>query len=119
MKRILIVDDDTSVLRFVSKALADYESVVAHDGSEALLLAAGMPSLDLLITDYLMPSIQGDELIGRLRAVRPDLKVLIMTGHGDIFDAENLPWWANEAHLSKPFGLEALRNAVQQLLGPA
>jgi hypothetical protein len=42
-----------------------------------------------------------------------------MTGHGDIFDAENLPWWANEAHLSKPFGLEGLRNAVQQLLGSA
>jgi DNA-binding NtrC family response regulator len=119
MKRILIVDDDTSVLRFVAKVLADYEPFIAHDGSQALLVADRMPSLDLLITDYLMPSIQGDELIGRLLAVRPDLKVLIMTGHGDIFDAENLPWWANNAHLLKPFGAEALRHAVQQLLGSA
>jgi DNA-binding NtrC family response regulator len=119
MKQILIVDDDTSVLQFVSKALAEYQPVIAHDGVQALLIAERMPSLDLLITDYLMPSIQGDELIGRLRAKRPELKVLIITGHGDIFDAENPPWWAGEAHLAKPFRPESLRDMVRELLGPA
>jgi DNA-binding NtrC family response regulator len=119
MKQILIVDDDTSVLQFVSRALAEYQPTSAHDGVQAMLIAERMPSLDLLITDYLMPSIQGDELIGRLRVSRPDLKVLIITAHGDIFDAENPPWWVGEAHLAKPFRAEALRDIVHGLVGPA
>ena len=118
MKHILIVDDDTGILALVAKVLADYDLLVAYCGEEALAAASRAGRLDLLVTDYLMPSMQGDELIGRLREAQPDLKVLILTGHVETLDAANLSWWDAERRLAKPFGATALRNAVIDLIGP-
>ena len=118
MKHILIVDDDTGILSLVARVLADYELLVAYCGEEALAAASRAGRLDLLVTDYLMPSMQGDELIGRLREAQPDLKVLILTGHVETLDAANLSWWDAERRLAKPFGATALRNAVIDLIGP-
>jgi len=119
MKHILIVDDDMGILSLVAKVLADYELLVACCGEDALAAASRAGRLDLLVTDYLMPSMQGDELIGRLREAQPDLKVLILTGHVETLDAANLSWWDAERRLAKPFGATALRNAVIDLIGPA
>lgn len=119
MKHILVVDDDSSVLAFLLRALAGYRLSMARNPDEALNVAASLGTLDLVITDYLMPSMTGDELIGRLREQRPGLKALILTGHGDVLDAENPPWWANEPHLAKPVELNRLRVAVAELIGPA
>jgi CheY-like chemotaxis protein len=115
VKRILLVDDDTSVLQMLARALTSYELTVAHDGQEALAVANGRP-LDLLITDYLMPEMTGDELIARMREQRPDLKALVITGHGDVLDRESPDWWREVAHLAKPFRIQALRDAVENLL---
>ena len=118
MKHILIVDDDRSVLDIVSRALRAYRLSLARDPDEALHVAGHVGSLDLLITDYMMPSMTGDELIGRLREQWPGLNVLILTGHAALLDAENAPWWTNEAHLEKPFEIDRLRAAVTELIGP-
>ena len=118
MKHILLVDDDSSVLKFLMHALSQYRVSVARDPDEALTVAANVGSLVLLVTDYLMPSMTGDELIGRLREQRPALKVLILTGHDSILEIENPSWWAQEAHLAKPMEIEALRAAVAGLIGP-
>jgi CheY-like chemotaxis protein len=115
MKRILLVDDDTSILSLLSRALTSYDVTVAHDGVEALAVANGRP-LDLLITDYLMPEMTGDELIARMREERPDLKALVITGHGDLLDRESPDWWHEVAHLAKPFRLQALHAAIEHLL---
>ena len=117
MKTILIVDDDSSVLQMLARALDAYDLGVARDGYEALALAERHPALDLLITDYLMPEMTGDELIARLRELRPNLKTLIITGHGDVLDREAPEWWRAEPHLAKPFRIQALRDAVAALLG--
>jgi DNA-binding NtrC family response regulator len=115
VKRILLVDDDTSVLNMLSRALISYDLVVAHDGAEALALANGAP-LDLLITDYLMPEMTGDELIARMREQRPGLKCLVITGHGDLLDRESPEWWREVAHMAKPFRIQTLRDTVAQML---
>ena len=115
MKSILLVDDDVSVLQMLTRALTSYDLTVAHDGQEALAVANGRP-LDLLITDYLMPEMTGDELIARMRELRPDLKALVITGHGDVLDRESPDWWHEVAHLAKPFRIQALRDAVETLL---
>jgi CheY-like chemotaxis protein len=114
-KRILLVDDDVSVLSMLTRALTSYDLVVAHDGPEALAASNGRP-LDLLITDYLMPAMTGDELIARMRAQRPDLRCLVITGHGDLLDRESPDWWREVAHLAKPFRIQALLDAVENLL---
>lgn len=118
MKHILVVDDDRTVLDLVGRALSDYRVTFGRDPDEALSAAARLSSLDLLITDYLMPSMTGEELIGRLRANWPGLQVLILTGHAALLDQENPSWWANEAHLAKPASLSDLRATVAMLIGP-
>ena len=116
MKRILLVDDDSSVLQMLSRALSGYELAIARDGYEALAFADRHIPFDLLITDYLMPEMTGDELIARIRAERPHLKALVITAHGDVLDRESPEWWRAEPHLSKPFRVQALRDAVAALI---
>jgi CheY-like chemotaxis protein len=115
-KKILVVDDDSSVLQMLTRALTNYDLTIARDGAEALLLAGRHPNLDLLITDYLMPEMTGDELIARMREQRPHLKALVITGHSDLLDREAPDWWKTEEHLAKPFRIQALREKVESLL---
>jgi CheY-like chemotaxis protein len=117
MNRILVVDDDDDVLRLVSIALADYNVTIAHDAHEAWL-AAQIARPDLLITDYMMPEMLGDELIGTLRHIWPDLKVLILSAHAAILEREGDPLWQTEACLPKPFSVAALRDKVKELMAP-
>jgi len=115
-KQILIVDDDSSVLKILMRVLGDYRVVAARDPHEALQIAARATSLDLLITDFMMPSMTGDEVIGHVRRFWPTVQTLILTGHGDILEAE--PWWQHQAHLAKPMDLAGLRATVSALIGP-
>jgi len=119
MQHILVVDDDALMLSLMAKALPDYHVTLARDGSEALHAAERHVTLDLIITDYLMPEMTGDELLGRLRERRPSLKAIVVSGHGDVLDRELPDWWRGEAHLAKPFTLAALRAEVERLIGPA
>ena len=119
MKHILLVDDDTSILNLFSRALSEYQVSLAHDGFEALAVSKRMEQLDLLITDYCMPSMIGDELIARVREQWPELTVLVVTGHAGILDREASPWWQDLARLEKPFHTEELREQVSALIGGA
>jgi DNA-binding NtrC family response regulator len=117
VKHLLIVEDDSSVLAAFMSALADFRLSVARNPDEALMLAGRIDQLDLVITDYLMPSMTGEELIGRIRERHPRLKALVVTGHGDILDQEAPEWWTREAHLTKPFDATTLKNAINGLIG--
>jgi CheY-like chemotaxis protein len=86
MKSVLIADDDTSVLALTARALPEYRITTARNGFEALALAGQLADCDLLITDYLMPMMTGDELAGRLRAARPTVKTLLVTSHTAFVD---------------------------------
>jgi two-component system cell cycle sensor histidine kinase/response regulator CckA len=115
MKRILIVDDDASVREVLTRALSSlYDVSAAHDGPEALTLAE-QRQVDLVITDYLMPVMTGEELIVRFREVQPSAKVLVITGHGDVLDREGPDWWRDVPHLGKPFRIQALRETVASM----
>jgi CheY-like chemotaxis protein len=116
MKRILVVDDDSSVLQCLTRALSEYDVTVARDGCEALIALRNLKAFDLLLTDFFMPSMTGDELVARVHEHRPELKVLMMTGHADILDRAALPWWESVAHVPKPFHVQALRECVNGLL---
>jgi DNA-binding NtrC family response regulator len=113
------VEDDSSVLSAFMSALREFRLSVARDPHEALMLADNISRLDLVITDYLMPSMTGEELVARVRERHPSVKALIVTGHGDILDQEAPEWWTREAHLTKPFSATTLKNAIASLIGPA
>lgn len=116
-KHVLVVDDDSLILSLVERALKGYRITTARDASEALMLLASREWVDLVITDYLMPGMTGDELVGRARAMRPDLRVLVLTGHARAIEGADPGWWASEQHVDKPFRVDDLRNAVSGLIG--
>jgi CheY-like chemotaxis protein len=116
-RHVLVVDDDTNTLALVERTLVDCRVTRARDGGEALAILATDATVDLLLTDYLMPVMTGEELVRRARVQRPDLKVLVMTGHGHAVAVADPEWWASERHVSKPFRLDVLRRAVEETLG--
>src|SRR5882672_8743878 len=83
MKRILVVEDNVGVGRVIAACLTAYDVTVTHNGPEALARASQLSGCDLLITDYLMPAIPGDEVARRLRAMHPAAKTLLITGFAD------------------------------------
>jgi len=116
--RVLIVDDEEPVRRFVGRLLQDagYETSVAGDGAEALEVAGKLSGIDVLVTDVMMPNMLGDELARRLRQSEPDLKVLYLTGYSDRLFKEKGALWEAEAFLEKPCSVAGLREAVALLL---
>lgn len=81
--QILVADDDPAVLRVIVRALSPYRVLGARNAAEGWTLGRSI-CLNLLITDYLMPDGTADDLIGRLRAVHPALRVLVLTGHAAV-----------------------------------
>ena len=114
---VLVVDDEAPIREIERRILESdgYQVIEASDGLAAIALLAQGAVLDLLIADLDMPEIGGDEMVRRIRATRPDLKVLYVTGHIDrLMDAR--PLWEGEAFLDKPFSPAGLREGVSLLL---
>ena len=118
--RILVVDDDENICRVVQRMLnaAGYDVEVANNGQEAL--AKLTPDVAVVLSDVLMPEMDGIEMIMRLRKEVPDAKIISMSG-GGIQDKEHVLEIAQRLGavktLSKPFSREDLLGAVQEVLG--
>jgi two-component system cell cycle sensor histidine kinase/response regulator CckA len=115
--RVLIVDDEEPVRRFVHRVLsgAGYQTALACDGAEALEMAKTNGPFDVLLTDVNMPLMVGDELARRIRQLEPDVKVLYLTGFSDQLFKEKVTLWEDEAYLDKPCSVKGLLEAVSLL----
>jgi CheY-like chemotaxis protein len=120
-ERILLVDDEPQVRRYVSNQLASlgYSVVEAEAGAPALEILKSEPdSFDLLFTDLLMPGgMSGFDLVQQAREFLPDLKVLLTTGYA----AETDSMIANikEQILKKPYKKQQLAQALRSVLEQA
>ena len=106
---ILVVDDDPLVLRNTAVALEDagHEPIEASSGQAALDMLEGKPEVEIVVTDYLMPGMNGLQLAEKIRAQRPDLPVLIASAYGDLSSSGlKLP------KLQKPFTQHELLQAI-------
>lgn len=118
--RVLVVDDDAAVRDVACRVLrrAGYEVHSAEGGESAIARARELgDSLDLLLTDIVMPGMNGRELAERLRAERPDLPVLYMSAYTEdevILQGVRV---AEVAFVAKPFTLQDLVRAVEDVLG--
>ena len=114
---ILIVDDEEPIRRLVDRILqsAGYATRLASSGADALALADGPGPIDLMVTDMMMPEMNGDEVARRLRQRYPALKVLYYTGFTDRLFDEKGTMWEDEAYLEKPSGVRGLLEAVSLL----
>jgi PAS domain S-box-containing protein len=115
---VLLVEDQRAVREVLAQLLreAGYQVLEAGSGAAALTVA-GQRSIDLLITDIVMPDMSGGELLERMRADRPELPVVCMSGYaGDQVDPRSTPS-ARTAFLAKPFLPEELLSTLRRLLG--
>src|SRR5207244_9637829 len=93
-----------------------YHVTEASNGLDAIKLLEGGMALDLLMADLDMPELGGDEMVRRIRATRPDLRVLYVTGHIDRLLDERPVLWDAETFLDKPFNAAGLLEAVSLIL---
>jgi PAS domain S-box-containing protein len=119
---ILLAEDDDAVRAIAREALerAGYHVLAAPDGASALALAEGhIGTIDILVTDVIMPGMNGRELAETLGALRPGLPVLFASGYTDNVLADQGALPPGVALLDKPFTPAALTAKVAAVLGAA
>ncbi|TBW38187.1 PAS domain-containing sensor histidine kinase [Siculibacillus lacustris] len=117
---ILLVEDEEAVRAFASRALTSrgYTVHEAGTGTEALaIMDETGGTIDLVVSDVVMPEMDGPSLLRELRKQRPDLKIIFVSGYAEDAFAKNLPEGENFSFLPKPFTLKALATAVKEALG--
>lgn len=114
---ILVVEDDEMVCALVREVLVSsgYGVISAHDGHEAMgIVKSYCGSLDLLLSDIVLPQISGKQLSESATAIRPSMKTVYMSGYPE--SALQNFGWPNLPYLQKPFTPEELTRKVRQAL---
>jgi CheY-like chemotaxis protein len=118
-ERILFVDDEPSLADLGQRRLEmlGYTVAVATTVDKALAMVRADPgAFDLIITDFTMPGLNGVELATAITRIRPDLPVILATGHIDDFPAEVTEAAGIRLVLLKPTSLDDLNRAVSEVI---
>ena len=113
--RVMLVDDEFLIRMSTADMLADlgFDVIEAGTAEEALKWFAEGKPLDVIITDHLMPGMSGAELVTHVRAVKPDLPILIVSGYAELEGvAANIP------RLTKPFRQSELEAKLREIISP-
>ena len=116
---ILLVEDDEVVRKLVSEVLDNegYRLLEAANGVAALSICAQYEEpIHLLLTDVVMPEMSGRELANRLAAVRPELKVLYMSGYTDDVIVHHGVLDEGTEFIQKPFTPDVLARKIREVL---
>jgi CheY-like chemotaxis protein len=120
MRTLLITDDDPTVLNLAAFVLqqSDYRCLKAASAAEALRLLSDSPEIDALISDIQMPEMSGIELGRRVRRIKRELPILLISGFSGEYRDESLDLLQQPRvdFLPKPFTPYQLREAVDRLL---
>ena len=111
--RILVVDDQNEYTKLFKEYLVDYgyDVSIAESGVEAKQMFERSP-FDLVITDVVMPGVDGVKLIGHIRSIKPDTGFIVMTGFSNKELDEKVEKLNVAAYLKKPFRLTELKDKV-------
>ena len=118
---VLLVDDEESIRRVARQTLErhGYRMIEASDGTQGLAQYTQHQSeVRLVITDVVMPFMDGPALIHALRQLNPQIKIIAMSGHQSKASAGHLPPKSVQALLAKPFDAAELLQALKQALHP-
>jgi|HubBroStandDraft_6_1064221.scaffolds.fasta_scaffold08768_4 two-component system cell cycle sensor histidine kinase/response regulator CckA len=118
---VLLVEDEDSVRQLVRETLESrgYRVLEAGNGADALTLAAAHSDpIHLVITDVVMPGLNGHELVQQLQSARPGLKVLYLSGYAQDAFPSTAAADSQKTFLQKPFTLQSLSRKVREILGP-
>ena len=117
----VLVADDVEINREVVRQLLEQIGCtvdLAASGVEALdVMERTGGAIDLVVSDVVMPEMDGPSLLRELRRTRPDLKIIIVSGYAEDAFRKNLPEGESFNFLPKPFSLKQLATAVKETLG--
>jgi two-component system cell cycle sensor histidine kinase/response regulator CckA len=114
---VLVVDDEPGVRALARRILeaGGYGVLEAGNGAEAMAIMNSTARVDFLIADLDMPVMRGEEMTKKVRAMRPELRVLYVTAHSELLFKERPELIDGEAFLDKPFTVRGLLEAVSLL----
>lgn len=116
-ERILVMDDEEAIREMLEASLRHYgyDVVVVSDGESGIAELARDPSkIDVIITDFLMPGLHGQELIEKLREIDPKSRIIIITGYGEMRRVMDVAETTHVRYLIKPFTVEAMLEALHR-----
>jgi two-component system cell cycle sensor histidine kinase/response regulator CckA len=119
METVLVVDDEDRVRALARDILvgAGYRVLEAEDGEDALRIAERHPgTIHVLLTDVMMPGINGKELADRLSTLRPEMKMIFMSGRAAEVISDAGVLIPVDSFLAKPFTVDRLLNKVRERL---
>jgi len=119
-KTVLFVDDEPNICHALQRVFADeidLDVVTAGDGPQALELLASRP-VDLVVSDEMLPGMDGIALLGSVRRLYPDIQVMMLTGYAEDKGSEIGDALGRDIVIvNKPWETDALRRVVRELLG--
>ena len=116
---VLIVEDDPSILMVLSDYLSGdgYRVLQSENGEQAFEILASKPHLDLMVTDFRLPGgISGVQIAEPAVKLRPDLKVVFISGYPQEIRETDSPITRKAPILAKPFDLDELQSIIKTLL---
>ena len=119
MSKILIIEDEAAIRRVLKKIISEendsYHVEEAEDGLEGLELIKNN-DYDLILCDIKMPKMDGVEVLEKTQKIKPEIPMLMISGHGDLDTAVNTMRMGAFDYISKPPDLNRLLNAVRNAL---
>jgi two-component system, cell cycle sensor histidine kinase and response regulator CckA len=118
-KTILVVDDEPGIRKLVTAMLTrnGYSVLTADTGENAIRLFRNNPAIELLLTDVVAPGMSGPMIADEIAALRPDIKVLFMSGYDGSQVVQRYVVERGYALLTKPFTVDQLEQKVKEVLG--
>jgi two-component system cell cycle sensor histidine kinase/response regulator CckA len=118
-KTILVVDDEPGIRKLVTAMLTrnGYSVLTADTGENAIRLFRNNPAIELLLTDVVAPGMSGPMIADEIAALRPDIKVLFMSGYDGSHVVQRYVVERGYALLTKPFTVDQLEQKVKEVLG--
>jgi DNA-binding response OmpR family regulator len=115
--RVLIVEDDQAIVRFLERGLAahGHQSISADNGQDGVLMATD-ESVDFVLLDIMLPGMDGQEVLRRIRARRPGVPVLMLTARDEVRDKISALDGGADDYLTKPFDFEELLARMRALV---
>jgi len=116
---ILLVDDEPMILEVGGEMLSElgYQVITVNSGQEALeIFASGPDRIHLVILDMVMPKLGGGETYDRLKAIDPDVRVILSSGYGIDGEASEILRKGCKGFIQKPFGIIQLSTKIREVL---
>lgn len=116
-KKALIIDDEEIVRNYVLRALSGRGWAVSGlaEGAAAIALIS-KEDFDIVICDIKMPDMRGEEVIKRIKTLRPAARIIVITGSVSNLSDPLIPGVRVNGHLIKPFGIDEIRELADKVL---